>query len=169
MGRVVLMGDAWQLSGVVVRAWGVRLLLPALALLGLLTACAESPGPAASSTSSSASSSAPADDSLLVELDRGDGSEPERYTLVCGDTPEGDHPDPVAACAHLEGLDAPFAPLPEDMACTQQYGGPETARITGRWHGEPVEVDLARTDGCQIAQWDSLGPVLPPVEGAVPN
>jgi hypothetical protein len=136
----------------------------ALLLLGL-AACAESPGPAASapSTSAPAVDSAPGDDELLVELDRGDGSEPERYTLVCGDAPDGDHPDPASACAHLEGVEEPFAALPTDMACTQEYGGPETARITGHWHVEPVELDLSRTDGCRISQWESLGPVLPPV------
>lgn len=136
-------------------------------VLFVLGACGSSGsggGPAAA-----ASSSATGQDGLLIELDRGDGSEPERYTLVCGDAPEGDHPDPAAACAHLAGMEAPFAPLPTDLACTEQYGGPQTARITGRWQAEEVDVALSRTDGCRIAQWESLGPLLPPVAGAVPN
>lgn len=138
-----------------------------LAVLLALAACGSPAGGggADAGASSSAAGATGADD-LVIELDRGDGSEPERYTLVCGDTPEGDHPDPAAACAHLAGMDAPFAPLPSDMACTEQYGGPETARITGQWHGEPVEADFSRTDGCRISQWEGLGPVLPPVEGA---
>jgi hypothetical protein len=142
-----------------------------LACIGvlLLAACGEPAGGAdagAPSSSSPASGAVQDDDALLIEVDRGDGSEPERYTLVCGDVPEGDHADPAAACAHLAGMDAPFAPLPADMVCTEQYGGPETARITGRWQGRPVEAEFSRTDGCRISQWDSLGPVLPPVEGA---
>ena len=44
--------------------------------------------------------------------------------------------------------------------CTQQYGGPETARVSGLWGGEPVDLALSRTDGCRIAQWESLGPLL---------
>jgi hypothetical protein len=144
----------------------------ALLLLGL-AACASPAGPDPGATSPSATASpdasATADDDLLVVVDRGDGTEPERYTLTCAGVPEGELPDPAAACAHLEGLADPFAPLPADMVCTEQYGGPETARITGRWHGEPVEVELTRTDGCRITQWQSLGPVLPPVEGVVPN
>ena len=66
-----------------------------------------------------------------------------------------------AAFDHLAGLERPFAPLPEDVVCSQQYGGPETARVLGRWGGEPVELDLSRVDGCRIAQWDSLVPVVP--------
>jgi hypothetical protein len=127
-------------------------------LLFALAACAEPAGSAADPTPTA---SADADDDLVIEFDRGDGTELERYTLTCLDVPEGDHPDPDAACAHLEGLEEPFAPLPTDMACTQQYGGPETATITGRWKGAEVDVELARTNGCEISQWESLGPVLP--------
>jgi hypothetical protein len=133
-------------------------------LLLALAGCAQ---PAGNGTSSSPSPSVVED--LVVELDRGDGSEPERFTLVCTGVPEGDHPDPDAACAHLAGLDDPFAPLPPDAVCTEQYGGPETARITGRWQAEDVDLELDRTDGCHISQWESLGPVLPPVQGAVPD
>ncbi len=117
----------------------------ALLLLGL-AACAAPAGSdsGAASTSPTAVDIAPANNDLLIVLDRGDGTEPERYTLVCVGVPEGDHPDPAAACAHLEGLDDPFAPLPTDMACTEQYGGPETvadhrplARPAGRRRVRP--------------------------------
>jgi Subtilisin inhibitor-like len=141
-------------------------------LLLALAGCADPAGSgsdAGATTSASTSADAQADNDLLIVLDRGDGTEPQRYTLTCVGVPEGDHPDASAACAHLEGTEDPFAPLPTDMACTEQYGGPETARITGRWEAKDVDVELSRTDGCRISQWDSLGPVLPPVEGAVPN
>ena len=142
----------------------------ALLLIGLAGCAAPAGGSAASGSSSapSASDGSSADD-LLIELNRGDGTEIERYTLVCGAAPEGDHPDPAAACAHLAGVDDPFAPLPTDSVCTEQYGGPETARFTGTWQGEPVDAEFSRTDGCHISQWEALGPVLPPVAGAVPN
>lgn len=141
-----------------------------LAVLLALAACGSPAGGGGTDGGASSSATgASGDDDLVIEVDRGDGSEPERYTLLCGDAPEGDHPDPAAACAHLAGMDEPFAPLPSDMACTEQYGGPETARITGQWHAQPVEADFSRTDGCRISQWEALGPVLPPVEGAVPD
>jgi hypothetical protein len=100
---------------------------------------------------------------LVVEQDAGDGSPPQRWTLVCGEdgTAEGDHPDGAAACAHLAAADAPFAPLGDDLVCTEQYGGPQTARITGTWRGEAVDLEVSRVDGCRISQWDALGPLLP--------
>jgi hypothetical protein len=61
----------------------------------------------------------------------------------------------------LQGLGDHFAPVPADAGCTQVYGGPQTARVTGRWAGQPVDLQLSRTDGCRIAQWDRLGPLLP--------
>jgi hypothetical protein len=141
-------------------------------LLLSLAGCAPTAGTGSDSGASASPTTgdnAPADNDLLIELDRADGTETERYTLICAEAPEGDHPDPSAACAHLESLENPFALLSTDMACTEQYGGPETARVTGRWHGEPVELELSRTDGCHISQWEGLGPFLPPVAGAVPN
>jgi hypothetical protein len=104
---------------------------------------------------------------LVVEQDLGDGTPAQRWTLTCAAEASGDHPDAGAACAHLAGLDAPFAPLPEDRMCTEQFGGPQTARITGVWGGEPVDLQVARADGCQITQWDGLGPLLPGPVGAV--
>lgn len=140
-----------------------------LLLLLALAGCAAPPGGGSDAASSTSAADTVAANELVIVLDRGDGAEPERYTLTCVDVPAGDHPDASGACAHLEGLEDPFAPLPTDMACTEQYGGPETARITGRWQAANVDVELSRTDGCRISQWESLGPVLPPVEGAVPD
>jgi hypothetical protein len=136
------------------------LLLVAVLTLG---ACAAQSGTAgdASSPSRSESPGTPPDDDLIVEIDRGNGTAPERYTLNCADVAGSDHPAAQAACDHLAGMDEPFAPLPTDVMCTQVYGGPETAHVTGRWHGEPVDLQLARNDGCRIAQWDGLGPLLP--------
>jgi hypothetical protein len=138
-------------------------------LLLALAGCAAPAGGGSDAASTTSASAAEVENDLVIVLDRGDGTEPERYTLRCTEAPDGDHPDATAACAHLEGLEEPFAPLPADMVCTEQYGGPETARITGRWQAEEVDVELSRTDGCRISQWESLGPLLPPVEGAVPN
>jgi Subtilisin inhibitor-like len=154
------------------RLSGVRTHLAGLALIALLTACASPSGNAGGGsgdttpTSDSADPAAgggieQADNDLQVELDRGDGTEPESWTLTCAGVVEGSHPDAEAACEHLTALDDPFAPLPADLACTEQYGGPQTARVLGRWNGEPVDVELSRTDGCRISQWDALGPLLP--------
>jgi hypothetical protein len=108
---------------------------------------------------------------LTVEQDSGDGTPVSRWTLVCGDdhaSDRGDHPEAGAACEHLRAADEPFAPLPADRMCTEIYGGPQTAHVTGRWRGDPVDLRLSRVDGCAIAQWDGLGPLLPGPVGVDP-
>ena len=102
-----------------------------------------------------------ADNDLQIEVDLGDGSAPLTWTLTCVGFVEGSHPAGAGGLRPPGRHGAPFAPLPEDVVCSQQYGGPETARVLGRWGGEPVELDLSRVDGCRIAQWDSLVPVVP--------
>lgn len=120
-------------------------------------------GPTASepATTAAPGETSRADNALVIEYDPGEGARVERYTLRCGDSVEGDLPDAEAACQHLAGLEEPFAPVPDDAICTQQFGGPQTAHVTGQWRGEPVDLQLSRTDGCRISQWDRLGSLLP--------
>jgi hypothetical protein len=140
-----------------------------------LAACAPPSGGGGATQSPSTSSGSPgtgsttqADNDLQIEIDRGDGKGPERYTLSCLGSASGSHPDPQAACAHLASLPDPFAPIPTDAVCTELYGGPQTAHITGVWGGKPVDLELSRTDGCRISQWDRLGPLLPGPVGVAP-
>ena len=54
--------------------------------------------------------------------------------------------------------------------CTQLYGGPRRIGLEGRLDGRPVELVLARRDGCEIRRYDRLAGVLgraapPPVSG----
>ena len=89
------------------------------------------------------------------------GAAPSRWTLTC-DPAGGDHPDPEAACRALAATAEPFAPVPDDALCTQQYGGPQTATVRGTYRGEAVDLALSRVDGCRISQWDALGALLQP-------
>ncbi|MFI7385346.1 SSI family serine proteinase inhibitor [Streptomyces sp. NPDC049813] len=77
----------------------------------------------------------------------------------------GTHADPAGACRRLgelagEGQD-PFAPVPKGTYCTMQYGGNATAHVTGAWHGHRVDASYKLTDGCEIARWNRMVPVLP--------
>jgi Subtilisin inhibitor-like len=148
----------------------VRLLL-LLALL-TLTACASPADSGAGDSTSDPGAGGDitqADDDLQVHVDPGDGTEPQTWTLSCLGAVTGSHPDPEAACAHLKTMDDPFAPIPDDVACTEQFGGPQTSHVIGRWAGEEVDLQLSRVDGCRISQWDSLVPLVPAVVGVEPG
>jgi hypothetical protein len=154
------------------RGIGVLPLLTLVALLAVLTACASDDaggGSAGGATDSGAAGGiSRTQNDLAIDLDPGDGSASVSWTLVCAGFVEGTHPNAETACTHLQGLEEPFAPIPDDVACTEQYGGPETAHVTGVWGGEPVDLQLSRTNGCTISQWAALGPLLampvPPVD-----
>lgn len=94
------------------------------------------------------------------------------YTISClGDTATiiGDVAlDDFAACDQL-GQDAVRTRLldgpPSDQVCTEIYGGPDVATLTGTYDGvdgPPVDTTVDRSNGCGIDEWDSLlSQVLP--------
>jgi hypothetical protein len=49
----------------------------------------------------------------------------------------------------------------DDVACTQVYGGPQTARIQGAVGSHRIDRRLKRTDGCRIAEWSRASVLLP--------
>src|SRR5919106_260237 len=66
------------------------------------------------------------------------------------------------ACARLAELGPEaFAPVPGDAACTQIYGGPQEARVEGAIDGTPIDADLSRSNGCEIARWDDVRAIMP--------
>ncbi|WP_405193626.1 SSI family serine proteinase inhibitor [Streptomyces anulatus] len=91
------------------------------------------------------------------------------FELECGPT-GGSHPQGQAACDRLAeagatraGRQELFRPTPEGTMCTMIHGGDATARIVGTWEGRAVDTTASRRDGCEIARWNSLVPVLPDV------
>jgi subtilisin inhibitor-like len=77
------------------------------------------------------------------------------WTLRC-DPAGGTLPRRIAACQKLDQMRNPFAPLRKDLQCTQIYGGPERAVITGTYEGKRVWTLLAQRNGCEIARWRKL-------------
>ena len=98
---------------------------------------------------------------LVILIDDGSGAK-TTWTLTC-DPAGGTHPDPDAACRALgtHGATA-LPPVRKDVACTQLYGGPQQATITGTWQGRPVRSSFSRVNGCEISRWDLLRGLLPP-------
>jgi hypothetical protein len=63
----------------------------------------------------------------------------------------------VTACRKLATTPlAAFRPLPADAVCTEIYGGPDEALVTGRIRGRAVWSHFSRKDGCQISRWDRV-------------
>lgn len=57
-------------------------------------------------------------------------------------------------CRLLGGLEPrDLDPVPRGTACTQVYGGPATARVTGELRGVRVWAEFDLTDACEIARW----------------
>ncbi|MFD7745320.1 SSI family serine proteinase inhibitor [Streptomyces sp. NPDC059698] len=91
------------------------------------------------------------------------------FELECGPT-GGTHPEGQAACDRLaeagatrSGRQELFRETPEGTMCTMIHGGDAFARIVGTWEGRAVDTTASRRDGCEIARWNSLVPVLPDV------
>lgn len=101
-------------------------------------------------------------------------ADPLSYTISClGDTatitPPVEGLNEQTACAALSD-DATrtllFDGPPADRICTEIYGGPDEATITGTLDEQPVDVVITRNDGCGIDDWDStLAGVLPTALG----
>ncbi|MGF6834699.1 hypothetical protein QF015_002882 [Paenarthrobacter sp. TE4293] len=159
----------------------VRPLVAVLALAGL-AACSGTPTPGSTGSASQApSSSAPSSSStptpsgsatsaaghaeLSITLVESPEAAPQTFTLVCTDgvpAAESKHPSAAEACTTLKNSPAILSPAPTktDQACTMQYGGPATAKVTGAVDGKEVMAAFSRTDGCQIALWDAAKSVL---------
>ena len=100
---------------------------------------------------------------LTVVVDDGAGQS-TTWTLTCDGTEVGGTlPTAAQACATLAEVGArAFEEPPADRACTEIYGGPQTATITGTFAGAPVQDTLSRTDGCEISRWDELSALVGP-------
>jgi hypothetical protein len=118
----------------------MRFSVALLLCAALIAGCGEDDEPATSSLAE-----------LTVEVDPGG----KRATVRC------DAPEDSQLCRAVAALDAKvFEPTPGNVACTQQYGGPETARVTGTLRGERVDARFSRENGCEIARWEDAAPLL---------
>jgi hypothetical protein len=89
----------------------------------------------------------------------GPTGDPITKSLTC-DPDGGSHPDPAGACAALDRHPDALDPVPGDVACTEIYGGPDVAEIRGVVDGQTRTAAFNRHNGCEIARWEALAPVL---------
>jgi hypothetical protein len=107
------------------------------------------------SSSDAGDDGSPRYDLTILYWPEGPGGEPVEAALTC-DPDGGSHPDPAAACAALLENEDALEPVEGDVACTEIYGGNQVARITG----SGIQSSFSRENGCEIARWDALQPVL---------
>jgi hypothetical protein len=98
---------------------------------------------------------------------------PVVYSVGClGDTfpvtPEVAGVDGGTACGLLADptlFDRLVNGPPADQVCTEIYGGPDEARITGQIDDLVVDTTITRSNGCEIDTWERLQGLLPPAIG----
>lgn len=71
----------------------------------------------------------------------------------------------AASCDRLERLGGPVGPVPAGQMCSMIYGGSQTAQVKGVWHGAAVNEKYNRANGCEVARWKEMAPVLPVAAG----
>ena len=141
---------------------------PLVAVLALATlfaaGCGATSGQTVTPKAPPSETAASTSTDLTIVVD--DNGKTETWTLTC-DPAGGTHPHPDAACSALaaKGRIA-MPPVAKDVMCTQIYGGPQTAKITGTWRGEPVSASFSRHNGCEISRWKALEGLLPVTAGA---
>jgi hypothetical protein len=107
--------------------------------------------------------SPPSTDLAITVWPAGKAGASRGWTLQC-DPNGGTLPNRDRACEQLGATDSPFARPPRDALCTEIYGGPAVAEITGIRQGRRIDAQFTRVDGCEIARWDRhafLFPVKP--------
>jgi hypothetical protein len=93
---------------------------------------------------------------VRVDDDGAKGAGPAReLRLTC------EQPTDSSACGAAAGISAAdLRETPPGTACTQIYGGPEEASIEGTIRGDDVDAHFDRRDGCEIARWERVQPLL---------
>lgn len=112
------------------------------------------------STTAACGSETPEDElesKLELSVQADEKAAPQTASLTCPGARAKDRD----ICAALDVV-APkvFEPVPVDQACTAIYGGPRKATVTGRYQDEPVSAVFTQENGCEIARWNQIKPVL---------
>jgi hypothetical protein len=94
---------------------------------------------------------------LTVTVDRDGSGAAQPKTLRVRCDPASDSRE----CAALADMKASaFKPVPPTVACTELYGGPQVATVKGTLRGKHVDAKFSRTNGCEIARWNTASKLL---------
>jgi hypothetical protein len=120
----------------------------------VLLACLAALGVVGCGSNDEQAASPPAVADLTVTVDR-DGKGPDRATTrrrTCAAAADC----PALAAVKVEDLQ----PTPANVACTELYGGPQTATVEGTLRGRAVDARFSRVNGCEIARWTAATAIL---------
>ena len=115
----------------------------AIAFLALLAASIAAAAPASTSPT----------ELRITAWPNGPSGAAKRWTLQC-EPAGGTLPRAGQACASLARMTAPLRPTPPGSVCTQIYGGPATAIVTGVFEDRRIWTRFSRRDGCEINRWN---------------
>lgn len=146
-------------------------LLALLAVLAVASASCGDDAPVTSAGTPSNGGDRPSAD-LTIVVTGGEFSD-LTYRIRCGDQPSIEPVvtgvEAAGACERLadrEVVQRLVEGPPADRICTEIYGGPQEATITGTLAGQPVDARVTRNNGCEIDTWDRmLAGVLPATIG----
>jgi len=132
------------------------------AVFAAVIAAAAAFGCGSASSAPGETTAAPAATSLSIALWPEGRAEDvvRRWSLRCGPV-GGTHTRRASACTRLAGLERPFAVPRQPEICTQEYGGPAQAVITGRHRGQEIWIQLSLSDGCKIYRFKKLEFLVP--------
>lgn len=134
-----------------------RCIAPAVALTLALAACGDD-----------ASSGSGHEERVALSVTVADGAGMKRRaTLTCGsETANATGFLRQRASQHCESARALtdlLATAPDHgRPCTEIYGGPQTAHVRGTIGPHRIDRRLTRKNGCEIADWDRVAPLLAP-------
>ncbi|MDQ3677545.1 MAG: hypothetical protein M3401_12210 [Actinomycetota bacterium] len=139
-------------------AWATTLAVSAV----LLAACGEDDAPRSSTTTTAADARAI---ELTIRYD--DATRIASGRVICRSGEQRATGDlavrlPTSAlCRDVRSLTRLLTKKPGRRTCTARYGGPQTVRVTGTIDGRTVDRRFGRTNGCEIADFARLTPILP--------
>ena len=114
---------------------------------------------------------APAPVTLTVRYTNGSQVERVAHLRCRGDSARADgflRTSARPACRRARKIASFLASKPKaKRVCTQIYGGPQRARITGTIGDRRINRSFRRTDGCQIGDWQFAVPLLPRMRAGV--
>lgn len=127
-----------------------------LGATAMFTGCADDGGPGGPPSAPSSSQAPTAD--LQISIRANGTDESARYHLLCNGPlalEQSEHPRAAAACALLDASPQILVPPAANATrmCTQQYGGPAIAQVTGTLDGRAVDRGFDLRDGCGISDW----------------